>query len=418
MIFNLERYSFLYVYCRNELKVTSRLKHYFHILCGGNSINRLKDRPDIKNLENIINKNEKKRVALFVGYHKSNSIPLSNLQYIKNLQECSFSIVYIHNGKLNQEVIKTLTDMNCYVICRKNIGQDFGGWKDGFALLRKYKLDKILNWILMCNDSNFCLPGPNSESFVKKFSETLDHDNKDFIGLNVNFDHIIHYQSYFLCFAKKIFKTKKFIKFWQSYKPYSNRYYAIDQGEIKISRKILSKYSCRVLYPPHALGPEIFDRDINDQKKLIDLLPKHMFFLEGCFEKNYPIKSGIRRMLNALESYNHSHVFALYFVLFSQSPFLKKDLTRHGSFSTNQIYDLLDELKTNFSADFVKEMMDHYVSQGTAFSLDMLPRIKAAKGIDYRPEIMFSHRYISHIIREKYFKKNNSKGLLDILTTD
>ena len=107
-----------------------------HVLSGGNSINRLKDRPDINTLQNLINKNEKKRLALFVAYHRPNSIPLSNLQYIKNLFECSFSVIYIHNGKLAKEVKQTLTKMGCYVICRKR-RSDFGGWKDALALIRK-----------------------------------------------------------------------------------------------------------------------------------------------------------------------------------------------------------------------------------------------------------------------------------------
>lgn len=414
--FALDRYSLLNFYCKNELRITSRLRYLLHVLSGGNSINRLKDRPDINTLQNLINKNEKKRLALFVAYHRPNSIPLSNLQYIKNLFECSFSVIYIHNGKLAKEVKQTLTKMGCYVICRKNVGQDFGGWKDALALIRKNKLDNILEWILLCNDSNFCLEGPNSESFVKKFSSTLSNDKKDFIGLNVNYDTFFHYQSYFLCFSKTIFKSRRFINFWRSYIPYSNRYYAISQGETKLSKQILRFYDCRTLYPTHELGPEIFKKDIKDHKKLIDLLPKNLFFLDMCFEKNSPIESGVRKMLNSLESYNQSHVFALYFVLFCQSPFLKKDLCRQGSFSTNQIYDLLNELRADLSEEFIKELMDHYVQQGTPFSADMMPRLRAAKGIDYKPWICFSHRYISNMYKDKYFKKNNNKIFLENLS--
>ena len=41
-------------------------------------------------------------------------------------------------------MIKELNDRGCYVICRKNIGQDFGAWKDCFALINYYKLITIL----------------------------------------------------------------------------------------------------------------------------------------------------------------------------------------------------------------------------------------------------------------------------------
>ena len=41
------------------------------------------------------------------------------------------------------------------------------------------------------------------------------------------------------------------------------------------------------------------------------------------------------------------------------------------------------------SEEFIKELMDHYVQQGTPFSADMMPRLRAAKGIDYKPPDMF-----------------------------
>ena len=63
---------------------------------------------------------------------------------------------------------------------------------------------------------------------------------------------------------QKIFKSRKFINFWNSYKPYSNRYYAIDQGELKLSKMILRFYDCRALYPAHEVGPGIFKKNMKE----------------------------------------------------------------------------------------------------------------------------------------------------------
>ncbi|WP_288250467.1 rhamnan synthesis F family protein [uncultured Prochlorococcus sp.] len=405
MIFKL-RSSLIYSYLRWEFKIWTRLQYFLAILSGSNSINRLKDRPDIGILKNLINKNEKKRIALFVGYHKSDFIPFNNIQYVKNLINCSFTIVYIHNGKLNKEVKQTLTDMGCYVICRKNLGQDFGGWKDALFFLRKYKLDNILDWILLCNDSNFCLEGNNSENFVKRFESGLSSINKpDFLALQVNFDIHFHYQSYFLCFSRKVFKSKRFLKFWNNYMPLTNRYHAINNGEVKMSLKVLKKFKAKVLYPSYELGPEIFNQPIYDKNKLIDLLPKNLFYLESCFNKNSSLDTGIRKMMNALESYNTSHVYALYFILFSKSPFLKKDLCRMGIFTTSQIYELLKELKPSISDSFIQEIMQHYLQEGTAYSYEDEPRVKIKRGIAWDPNLQFSTRYNSKIFKEKFSKK-------------
>ena len=401
--------ALIYAYLRLELRIKSRLEYYLSILSGSNCINRLKDRPDIENLKNLINQNEKKRIALFVGYHRRDLIPFSNIQYIKNLIHCSFTIVYIHNGKLNEEAKKTLSDLGCFVICRKNLGQDFGGWKDALSLLRKYKLDNILDWILLCNDSNFCLEGKNSEDFVKRFSTALSSINKpDFLALNVNFDEHLHYQSYFLCFSRKIFKSKRFLRFWRFYKPLSNRYYAINKGEVAISLKVLNKFKGKILYPSYELGPEIINQSIFDHHKLIDLLPKNLFFFESCFNKDSSIDTGVRKMMNALESYNSSHVYALYFILFSKSPFLKKDLCRMGIFTTSQIYELLKELKPQISENFIQEIMQHYLQQGTSYSYEKLPRVTIKRGICWDPNVQFSTRYNSKIYKDKFNRKKDN----------
>ena len=72
---------------------------------------------------------------------------------------------------MNNKLREQLNMIGCYVICRENIGQDFGAWKDGIALIKRYNITDDLKWLLLCNDSNFCLGGKNSDDFIAKFSE-------------------------------------------------------------------------------------------------------------------------------------------------------------------------------------------------------------------------------------------------------
>ena len=131
-------------------------------LSGSNYKNRIIYQADKKLLLKKINNNKKKRLALFVAFHDSRNIPKSNIEYINFLKNCNFDIVYIHNGILSKKVIDKLTDIGCYLICRKNIGQDFGAWKDAFAVLKDFKINNNLKWILICNDSNFCINSSES----------------------------------------------------------------------------------------------------------------------------------------------------------------------------------------------------------------------------------------------------------------
>ena len=181
-------------------------------LKGSTPNKRLRNRSNINFLKDRLAKNESKRLAIFVGYHNSNKIPESNLNYLNILKKTHFEIIYVHNGNLDQNIKNFLTEMGCYVICRDNVGQDIGAYKDVMLLIENYNLTDNLKWLLICNDSNFCLGGINSEKFVNRFSNLLNkeiHDKPDFISLNCNFDRILHHQSYFLCFSSIVFKSKK-----------------------------------------------------------------------------------------------------------------------------------------------------------------------------------------------------------------
>ena len=79
--------------------------HILHKLKGGNYRNRLSKNLSINKLKEKIVSNKSKRIALFVAFHKKDEIPISNIEYLKFLSNCEFSIIYIHNGILNHEVI-------------------------------------------------------------------------------------------------------------------------------------------------------------------------------------------------------------------------------------------------------------------------------------------------------------------------
>ena len=144
---------------------------------------------------------------------------------------------------------------------RENIGQDFGAWKDSFELIKFYKLNIDLDWLLFCNDSNFCLGGDNSDKFISKLSSKLEKINEiDFISLNCNYERRLHYQSYFLCFSKVVFQNKKFQKFWKRYLPISHRFHAIENGEKKLSSKVLSSFRPSVIFTSHHYRTMIFPK--------------------------------------------------------------------------------------------------------------------------------------------------------------
>ncbi len=397
------------IYLRIEYIISAYVSYAILKFKGTNLLKRTKDRKDINELKKKIEKNNKKRLAIFVAFHSSNKIPQSNLNYINILNKCSFNVVYILNGKLNHNLIEKLKMIGCYVICRENIGQDFGAWKDGIALMKKYRITQDLKWLLLCNDSNFCLGGKNSQDFIERFSETLESNKEgDFVSLNCNYERSLHYQSYFLCLSNVIFQKRSFENFWKNYLPLNHRFHAIESGEKKFTNKILSKFRPKLMYTSHELCENIISNLENDYHLFLKNLPKSLFFLEAAFddktENEKDINLGILKVINSLESYNPSHVFGLLNIIYLKAPFLKKDVMRQGVFSYSQIYEILKLDKLDIDKNLRKEIMDILIKGGTTYSFMESKRSAYRRGIPVFGKI-YEYQFESSLIRDKYFKK-------------
>ena len=397
---------------RIEYYFSSRIFFIFQKLRGTNYKKRLNYISNIQTLKRDLNKNNIKRIAIFVAFHSSNEIPESNINYIKLLKNSFFDIIYVHNGKLKKEVRKNLNDLGCFLICRENVGQDFGAWKDTISLLNEYKLINKVDWLLLCNDSNFCLGGKNAALFQNRFKKTLNIKNKkfDFISLNCNFEGSLHYQSYFLCLSKKIIENAKFKNFWRDYTPLNNRYHAIKKGEIGFSKLVLNQYRSKVLLTSNKLCQNISEDLIQDFKSISNLLPQYFFYLEACFDLYDPknsqnINLGISRLINSLESYNQSHVFGLLNIAYLKSPFLKKDIVRIGLFSINQIHQLLISTNLKIDESLKNEIINFLTTQGTPNSYADSRRIAIRKGIPLFKNL-YEYLPLSRTLKFLYDEKN------------
>ncbi len=381
-------------------------------LKGSTPNKRLRNRGNINFLKNRLAKNDSRRLAIFVGYHNSNEIPESNLNYLNILRKTNFEIIYVHNGNLDQKIKKLLADMGHYVICRDNVGQDMGAYKDVMILLENHKLTDKLDWILICNDSNFCIGGNNAETFTNRFSNILEQDvneKPDFISLNCNYDQDLHHQSYFLCFSSIVFKNKKFKNFWKNYIPLNHRYHAIEQGEKQLTKKVLSKYKAKIMFTSHELCASL-NVNLKDQKYLVDNLPKVLFYLSLSFEDSEKIEYETKTIIDSLENYNPSHVFGLLNILFMNYPFLKKDVVRQGTFSFSQIFDVLHTKSLSINEGIRNEIMESLLKGGTSYSYRGSPKKAFQKGIT--PEgFTYDFHYISMLLRMKSFWQTPKKNL-------
>lgn len=333
------------LYYRADYWLEANKEYYLHKISGGNSKSRLNKYAAVNwTREEPLTSLDQDRLALFVAYHPNKRPPESNINYVRAIAACGFRVIYIHNGPINVQDTAPLKPYCERIICRENIGQDFGGWKDAVLEYADSKeLDRI-KWLLICNDSNFFISS-NQGQFVSCFSEALERDDIELIALNKNQELWSHYQSYFLCFRKNLFLRPGFREFWAQYKPISHRYHAINNGEIKLTRDIIKGARSFVLYEPSRLYVALRDKQPS-RGEFYSLTPKSSLYLAAQplaeSGEDQPVSTlDLHRALSILELHNPSHALALLFNRFCHSPFLKKDVVKHGCYSIPQIAELL-----------------------------------------------------------------------------
>ena len=356
-----------------------------------------------------------KRLALFAAFHGP-EVSLSNLVYIRCLNKAGFKVIYVHNGNLSQDSVQKLSQLCEVVLERINLGQDWGCFKDGFLNLRRYGWLNNIEWLLFCNDSVHFLGDRVGAQFARRLHNELETMPEPLLALNENLQLWQHLQSFFVAVRPEIFNNIRFIQFWKDYLPLSHRYHAINKGEVRWSLEVLNHYPRRILYSPNALF-EYASKAYEDEDWLgisrllipkccgsvVDGLRSHLAEDIGADEDRRKIpRSGGRfttshvywdqlmALMGILESTNTSHSCALMFCGLLGSPFLKKDICRHNTYTISQIRQFLEYHFTNNSQESLEsdalwsEILGSYISQGTLVSYLFRPRIAFRKGLMYR----------------------------------
>ena len=356
-----------------------------------------------------------RRLAIFAAFHGP-EITLSNLAYVRCLKAAGFHVVYVHNGQLSSNSVAQLHSCCVTVLERINLGQDWGSFKDAYLNLRRFGWLKNVEWLLFCNDSVHFLGDQVGDQFAKKLDQQLSTIEEPVLGLNENLQLWQHLQSFFVAVRPEVFNAPDFVDFWKSYFPLSHRYHAINKGEVRWSLRVLNRYPRKVLYTPGALA-EYASKAFEDETYLgisrllipkccasvVDGLTsnlaeeigtdedrKRLPRSGGRFTTSYVYWDQLVALGGILESTNTSHSCALMFTALLESPFLKKDICRHNTYTLAQLRQFLEYFFTVQSerseqSDLLwKEIIASYESQGTLVSYLFRPRIAFRKGLMYR----------------------------------
>ncbi|MCP9810107.1 hypothetical protein KBY58_11760 [Cyanobium sp. HWJ4-Hawea] len=298
------------------------------------------------------------------------------------MKQSGFSILYINNSLTDKHDHEEVLQLCWRAFDRKNIGRDFGAFKDAVLLLHSEGHLHQCELLCIANDSMQFIPGRYADDLIKRINTFSKSSSK---GLFSHASHQIetHYQSYFQILKPAIFRSKLFIEFWQDYVPLSNRIHCIRKGEIALSSKVYRRFQpVEVLYRSDALVSILSELRKNDEgvsgEEILGMIPSPTRTLEKTPQAVYALeqiigKSHRREMLSAqqfyniadlIENSNPSHVAAFLYPFFLHCPFIKHDLCSAGSFTAAQAIYLYEEaLKSSSGQVLTQKLLESFVDE-------------------------------------------------------
>ena len=197
------------------------------------------------------------RIAVIALFPVNDSIyELSVRNLILGLNKNDVHVVLLLNRNASESLNRLFIETNCTVIKRKNVGRDFGAYKDGVLWLEKeFGLDRIER-LLFINDTLVWL------NDGKEMIQTTM--KSDWSALFLNLEIHTHAQSFFLSFSNNVVNDKKFLKFWRTYIPTEHRRLAILNGEIKLSETLIKRgYRCIATVKPSIFKSVLLDGQLD-----------------------------------------------------------------------------------------------------------------------------------------------------------
>jgi lipopolysaccharide biosynthesis protein len=244
--------------------------------------------------------------AVYLHFDRRGDIHDYVIQQLTELREAGFRITFVSNSpKFRNSHVADIEPFCRQIVWRRNVGYDFGGYKDGIRSLGN--LDAIDRLIVM-NDSAY---GPFYS--LRNMINGVDGTKTDCWGITESWEHHYHVQSYFMLFFRGALSSVAFRQFWRRF-PYVNRKaWVIRYGEIKLSQILAQrKLRVRVLAPYWEVAKHVLDKMARIPSDVPEEHKSFLNYVQSHIVLGHPL--------------NPSHYFWETLILDFGSPFLKREV--------------------------------------------------------------------------------------------
>jgi hypothetical protein len=188
------------------------------------------------------------RVALFVHFDAGGRVVPAARAFIASLAESGLSVVFVTNSERIEDEDKAFLRQHCgAILIRRNIGYDFGAWRDALDTLGLPRAETKA--IYLVNDSVY---GPFAD--LQPLLDAVDFGRADIWGATESWQHSYHLQSFFLVCGEAAIRSEAWRRFWRSVRPIPCKDWIIRHCEIGFTGRLAAGgVRCAAIFPSAAL---------------------------------------------------------------------------------------------------------------------------------------------------------------------
>jgi hypothetical protein len=278
-------------------------------------------------------------VALFCHYDRRGAVGAHVAHYVTSLRRLGFSVVFVTNsGRLAADALARLQGDCAAIVIRRNIGYDFGAWRDALELFALPRANTEL--VILANDS---LYGPIRP--LDDLLSRLDPDMADVWGATDSWQTRYHLQSYFLALSRRVLVSDAWQRFWREVRPLPSKHSIVRRYEIGLSQTLIrAGFHLAALWPYADLQARVAAQGIRSGP--IGALPEHDPMMQARQRHARRLReAAVRRTpLNPANDLWRQ-------LLEAGFPFIKRELLRDNPGRVADVADWQQVLENQFQAD-------------------------------------------------------------------
>lgn len=284
-----------------------------------------------------------RKIAVLVHFSTQKHFADYFVYLLRALDQAGFTTVVVSNSrKLDPAAIQAILPLCGRILQRKNIGYDFGAWRDGLSQTPEIAAAEQL---LILNDSIF---GPLQD--LTSIIDRCAFDRADVWGMTDSYDMKYHLQSFFVLFGAKALRSEAFATFWQKMRYVSGKRVVIVKYEVGLSQALLKAgLKLKALYPYRRLSEAVLNRAMalqsNPQQALHPLLRDYFDHLLDGVNSGRPL--------------NPTHYFWKYLIVEMRFPFIKRELLEKNPAGIPLLVNWRSAIEG--ASDYPVEMIEDYL---------------------------------------------------------